>query len=526
MRIADGNTSDISLSDDEEGDQQPTQTDNQPDVAAGPSSPVDENDNNDGESTAKTRVSWTAKDFVRPDTTFQCEYDDPVAVAEPIEYFLKYISEEVFEEMARCTNIYVMETTGTILATTPDEIKRFLGVLIIMGTLKFPRTRMYWQPATQIPTICEAMSVNRFCKVRSALHVTESTTPHSPADKFWKVRPLRNAVKERVLQLPPSEHYSIDEQIIPFTSRVAAKQFIRNKLNQEGVKVFLRCSAEGMAHDFELYQGKGTGLLQELKSIGIWAVGTIRANRLQGCVLKTDKELRREGKGSYDQKVTKDGDVILVRWQDNGVVNVASSYVGVDDLSTARSVDQWIEYANCPRLKDLPSKQLDRVRLCALHFTPFMFLRPGPTARGILKRLKKCAVPTVPVYDPELRPFVPPKFYKGPVEEEGAPLPSASTIPYTIPLSLLPPLSSLCIDASSHSASPASPAALASPPSPSAPPSPSVPVSPEAPPSRAAPLSPSTTSSTRLKQRTEELTDPLQALSQQLSTDPGEDQGK
>ncbi|XP_037281233.1 uncharacterized protein LOC119174442 isoform X3 [Rhipicephalus microplus] len=187
-------------------------------------------------------------------------------------------------------------------------------------------------------------------------------------------------------------------------------------------------------------------------------------------------------------------------------------------------VDQWIEYANCPRLKDLPSKQLDRVRLCALHFTPFMFLRPGPTARGILKRLKKCAVPTVPVYDPELRPFVPPKFYKGPVEEEGAPLPSASTIPYTIPLSLLPPLSSLCIDASSHSASPASPAALASPPSPSAPPSPSVPVSPEAPPSRAAPLSPSTTSSTRLKQRTEELTDPLQALSQQLSTDPGEDQ--
>ncbi|KAL3208490.1 hypothetical protein MRX96_039048 [Rhipicephalus microplus] len=62
MRIADGNTSDISLSDDEEGDQQPTQTDNQPDVAAGPSSPVDENDNNDGESTAKTRVLWTAKD--------------------------------------------------------------------------------------------------------------------------------------------------------------------------------------------------------------------------------------------------------------------------------------------------------------------------------------------------------------------------------------------------------------------------------------------------------------------------------
>lgn len=88
---------------------------------------VDENDEDNGKATAKSRVSWTAKDFVRPDTTFQCEYDDPVAVAEPVEYFLKYISEEVFEEKARCTNIYVMETTGTILATTPDEIKRFLN---------------------------------------------------------------------------------------------------------------------------------------------------------------------------------------------------------------------------------------------------------------------------------------------------------------------------------------------------------------------------------------------------------------
>ncbi|KAL1477177.1 hypothetical protein MTO96_035951, partial [Rhipicephalus appendiculatus] len=165
-----------------------------------------------------------------------------------------------------------------------------------------------------------------------------------------------------------------------------------------------------------------------------------------------------------------------------------------------------------------------------------MFLKPGPTARGILKRLKKCAVPTVPVYDPELRPFVPPKFYKGPVEEEGAPLPSASALPYTIPLSPLPPLSSLCIDAPSHSASPPSPAALASPPSPSAPlspaaslpppspPSPAVPMSPVALPSPTAPLSPSTTSLTPVTQRTEELTDPSQVQSQQPSTDLGENQ--
>lgn len=139
------------------------------------------------------------------------------------------------------------------------------------------------------------------------------------------MRPLLNAVKKSVQKLPPSEHNSIDEQIIPFTGRVTVKQFIMNKPNPEEVKVFLRCSTAGMAHDFELYQGKGTGvseehkglglggsivmrlvkdlptyrnfkcyfdnyfisvpLLQELKTIGIWAVGTIRSNGLQGCVL-------------------------------------------------------------------------------------------------------------------------------------------------------------------------------------------------------------------------------------------------
>lgn len=198
--------------------------------------------------------------------------------------------------------------------------------------------------------------------------------------------------------------------------------------------------------------------------------------------------------------------------------------------------DQWIEYANCPRLKDLPPKQLERVRLCGLHFTPFMYLPPGPTSQRILKRLKKNAVPTVPVYDPELRPFVPPKFYKGPLEEDGAPLPPPSTLPYTIPLSSLPPLSSLSFDAPSHTdalSSPAVPPGLASPPSPAAPLSPAAPpsppsstppASPVAFPSDTAPLSPSITSSpvAPSTEKTEDVTDPSQVLSQQQPTEPGE----
>ncbi|KAG0431384.1 hypothetical protein HPB47_021836 [Ixodes persulcatus] len=135
-----------------------------------------------------------------------------------------------------------------------------------------------------------------------------------------------------------------------------------------------------MAHDFELYQGKGTGvstghsylglggsvvmrlvehlpqgknvrcymdnyfsslpLFRELKALGILSSGTLRCNRLQGCPLKSDKELKKEGRGSYDFKVTEQEDVVIVRWHDNGPVNMISTLVGMGNLTTEK---RWSE---------------------------------------------------------------------------------------------------------------------------------------------------------------------------------------
>lgn len=141
------------------------------------------------------------------------------------------------------------------------------------------------------------------------------------------------------------------------------------------MSAFVRCSPDGIAHDFEIYQGKRTGidpsyahlglggsvvlrlceelpkrrnfkcffdnyftsvnLLRELRMVGIQATGTIRANRLMGCNLKSEKELRKEGRGAMDTKTTEEGDVVLVRWLDNGVVNIASTQVGCGSVGVA-----------------------------------------------------------------------------------------------------------------------------------------------------------------------------------------------
>ncbi|XP_042143406.1 piggyBac transposable element-derived protein 3 [Ixodes scapularis] len=330
----------------------------------------------------KFSVKWEAKEFSPTDTACCYRPQGGSVPQEPLVYFSRYFSPQIFRDFAKFTNMYALQRDGTELGTTEEEIKVFFGMLMLMGVLKFPRVRMYWTTATRIPAIAEAMSAKRFFKIGAALHISDSNAPRDPNSqgKFWKVRPVIEAVRQRCLLLEPLEHNSVDEQMIAFTGRVAAKQFVKGKPNPEGVKVFVRCSSDGLAHDYELYQGKGTGvsaqhshlglggsvvmrlvqtmsqgqnlkcfmdnyfssvkLFLELKEIGILASGTIRANRLLGCQLKTEKQMKTEGRGCTDHKVSKEGDIVLVRWQDNGVVNMASTHVGTGNTG---KVKRWSE---------------------------------------------------------------------------------------------------------------------------------------------------------------------------------------
>lgn len=148
-----------------------------------------------------------------------------------------------------------------------------------------------------------------------------------------------------------------------------------------------------MEHDFEFYRGKGTGvsndhshlglggsvvmrlvellprnlnvrcymdnyfssvpLFRELKLLGILASGTIRANRILGCELKSEKESKKEVRGSYDFKISKEEDIVIVRWHDNGPVNMVSTVVGLGNITI---VKRWSEAAKkhvnigCPQV--------------------------------------------------------------------------------------------------------------------------------------------------------------------------------
>ena len=198
-------------------------------------------------------------------------------------------------------------------------------------------------------------------------------------DKLFKVRPVINSVVNKCRNVHPEERHSVDEQIIPTKCRSGLRQYLPKKPHRWGIKVWARCGVSGIVYNFEIYTGaesKTTGdiggdlgvggnvvkrlvaglkkdcghkvyfdnyfssvnLLKYLKKEGIWAVGTIRGDRLKGAakILKSKKDLLKNGRGSSDSCVDANSNISIVRWLDNGLVQLISNYVGDDAGTKAR----------------------------------------------------------------------------------------------------------------------------------------------------------------------------------------------
>jgi len=122
--------------------------------------------------------------------------------------------------------------------------------------------------------------------LRGTIHfVDNASRDANKHDKLFKIRPILEMVRANCLK--------IDEQIIPAkTRRSGIRQYNPKKPVKWGFKMFVRAGQTGMMYDFFLY------LMLKLKSIGVVALGTIRSNRLQGCPLQTEKEMKKAGRGS------------------------------------------------------------------------------------------------------------------------------------------------------------------------------------------------------------------------------------
>ena len=253
-------------------------------------------------------------------------------------------------------NLYSVQQTGNSINTNKVEIEQFFGILILMGIFNFPEMHMYWNSKWGYSPIEDIMPENRFSKLRHFFHVNDSLDHEkSPGtDKLFKARPLLDALSQNCLKVEEEEgseeRQTIDEQMIPYKGkRSSLRQYCPQKPVKWGFKVFTRNGVSGITYDFNFYVGAkkptteasktnaavaesfGCGgdvvlklcntldsknghklyidnyftsfeFLIKLKSEGILAIGTLRADKMRDCILEPEKVLKKKGRGSYDFK--------------------------------------------------------------------------------------------------------------------------------------------------------------------------------------------------------------------------------
>ena len=115
--------------------------------------------------------------------------------------------------------------------TTVDELKAFMGLLILMGIVRLPQLELYWStnfPLIKIPGISSIMSKNRFHQFWQFLQLNNNNAiPYGQVghDNLFKVR----KVLDMLCPLFESEfemHQScaIDKAMITFKGRLNFKQ--------------------------------------------------------------------------------------------------------------------------------------------------------------------------------------------------------------------------------------------------------------------------------------------------------------
>ena len=80
-------------------------------------------------------------------------------------------------------------------------------------------------------------------------------------------------------------------------------------------------------------------LAKRLKDEGILSVATVRPNRLKGCTMKEEKQLKKEGRGSFDFRVETTENILALKWFDNKSVHLLTTYAGVYPISEAKRWD-------------------------------------------------------------------------------------------------------------------------------------------------------------------------------------------
>lgn len=293
----------------------------------------------------------------------------------PYELFTLFFDDDILNIIVDNTVLYARQKNDHGFTVTVEEMRQFIGILIVSSFNTRPQERHYWEKdeIVRCSAVAKTMSRERFKKIKSYFHLVDNSliSESNRSEKMFKLKPLLDHLRTKFCKFGQfHKSLCVDEQMIPYFGNHSCKQFLRGKPVRFGYKVWMLCSGDGYCYNFRVYCGKEDSssasddtmcktsqvvldlisvleeperhrlffdnlfnsydLLTELKKRGVEASGTARENRfsLKTAPITDSQALKKQPRGTFCE--VSDGFVSFVKWRDNKVVCFASNYVGAE----------------------------------------------------------------------------------------------------------------------------------------------------------------------------------------------------
>ncbi|KAG7511951.1 hypothetical protein JOB18_015125 [Solea senegalensis] len=188
------------------------------------------------------------------------QHSAPDYIDMPFQYFIRYFDAQMISHITYQNLYAAQKDINTTLSTKENEIMTFLAILIYMGVVELPSVEGYWAMGTRVSQVANLMSSKRFRLLKRVIHFNDNTQIPGTSDRFFKVRPLFSFLNYAFRCEPQTPKQSVDEVMVAYKGKTAGnlRQYIKNKPDKWGFKLFARGSEDGFIHDMVLYQGKTT----------------------------------------------------------------------------------------------------------------------------------------------------------------------------------------------------------------------------------------------------------------------------
>ena len=115
--------------------------------------------------------------------------------------------------------------------TTPDEIRRYIGMRVFMSVVHLPDIKMYWSQDQFYGNfaIGDVMTRDRFEKISQYLHANDRSRYNREdpdRDKLCLIMPILDIINEKCLKnYKPHKDNAVDEAMVKFRGTVSVFSF-------------------------------------------------------------------------------------------------------------------------------------------------------------------------------------------------------------------------------------------------------------------------------------------------------------